>query len=445
VGRSANHSISGNLSVVKVFHEIRDPIHTFVRLDSEERKVLNSRPFQRLRYIHQLGMTYLVYPAATHKRFEHTLGVMELATRVFDVVTDSRNVGPGVEEWLPELKKKDDLMYWRRVLRMAALCHDLGHLPFSHVAEHYLLPQGWDHERLSAEIIRSEELQDIWNAMTPPLRCEDIVKIVLGPRKYEKPLTPWETILSEIITGDAFGVDRIDYLLRDSHHLGVAYGRFDHHRLIDTMRILSVPEQEGRPALGVEEGGLHSAEALLLARYFMYRQVYMHPVRRIYDIHLRDFLAGWLRQLGHVDGKFPTDLAKFLQLIDDQVITELHKAAFEQGLPYHDPARRIVRRDHYKLFYQQHPDDIQANPDACQIIFQAALQKYGEANVRRDQYVQKREPIIFPVLSGDNILDATKISEVLQHLPIVNIDYLFVRPDLVNEAIRWANQERKTL
>ena len=73
-------------------HEIRDPIHGFIKLDSEEPKVVNSRPFQRLRYIHQLAMTYLVYPSATHRRFEHSLGVMDAATRIYDVVTDPENI-----------------------------------------------------------------------------------------------------------------------------------------------------------------------------------------------------------------------------------------------------------------------------------------------------------------------------------------------------------------
>ncbi len=92
-------------------------------------------------------------------------------------------------------------------------------------------------------------------------------------------------------------MDRVDYLLRDSHHAGVAYGKFDHYRLIDTLRILPPAqsnENEGfqEPALGVEEGGIQSAEALMLARYFMYSQVYFHPVRRIYDIHTEGFSSG---------------------------------------------------------------------------------------------------------------------------------------------------------
>ena len=138
---------------MKKLHEIRDPINAFIRLDTNEREVLNSRPFQRLRYIHQLAMTYLLYPGATHRRFEHSLGVMELATRVFDVITDQAHLNDHIRELLPELNDEDVFWYWRRALRMAALCHDIGHLPFSHAAEKDLLPAGWTHERQTKELI----------------------------------------------------------------------------------------------------------------------------------------------------------------------------------------------------------------------------------------------------------------------------------------------------
>ena len=143
---------------MKNIHEIRDPIHVFIRLDSDERKVLDSHPFQRLRHIHQLAMTYLAYPSATHKRFEHSLGVMELASRVFDVVTNLDNVTDETRDLLKPLNAPDQIAYWRRVIRMAALCHDIGHLPFSHAAEKELLPEGWDHEKLTRKIIASDEM-----------------------------------------------------------------------------------------------------------------------------------------------------------------------------------------------------------------------------------------------------------------------------------------------
>jgi uncharacterized protein len=109
-------------------HEFRDPIHTFIKADNRERQIIGSAPFQRLRNIHQLALTYMVYPGATHRRFEHSLGVMELAGRVFDVITNPENIRlDSVATILPD---RGDLPYWRRTLRAAALCHDIGHLPF---------------------------------------------------------------------------------------------------------------------------------------------------------------------------------------------------------------------------------------------------------------------------------------------------------------------------
>lgn len=187
-------------------HEFRDPIHTFISLRTDERRVVDSRPFQRLRHIHQLALTYLVYPGTTHKRFEHSLGVMHLASRIFDVVTSAENIfDESVRRIIPD---EDAKRYWRSVLRVAALCHDLGHLPFSHAPEDQLLPHGYDHERLTQDIISCPEMQEIWVSMTPPLRSEDIIKLAVGPKKADPlELDTWESILAEIIIGDAFGAD----------------------------------------------------------------------------------------------------------------------------------------------------------------------------------------------------------------------------------------------
>ncbi len=170
---------------VKAFHEIRDPIHVFVRLDSDERLVLDSQPFQRLRHINQLALTYLVYPGATHKRFEHSLGVMELASRIFDITTDPNNTNDNTKRLLPELFNSEKRAYWRKAIRMAALCHDMGHLPFSHAAED-MLPPDSSHEQITAQIIQSSDLAAIWERMTPPLRPADVVNLALGPKEAKK-------------------------------------------------------------------------------------------------------------------------------------------------------------------------------------------------------------------------------------------------------------------
>jgi len=426
----------------KHYCEVRDPIHVFCRLDSDELKVLNSRPFQRLRHIHQLALTYLVYPGATHKRFEHSIGVMELAGRVYDVLTDPRNQYYDIKEFLPELGCDYGKMYWRRALRMAALCHDLGHLPFSHAAESELLPQGWDHERLTVEIIRSKEMRQIWDSMTPPLRKEDIAKLAVGPKKLkDNTFSNLEAILSEIIVGDAFGVDRMDYLLRDSHHAGVAYGKFDHFRLIDTLRILPKSIDSEEPALGVEEGGLHSAEALLLARYFMYTQLYFHPVRRIYDIHLKDFLKCWLEE-----GLFSTEINEHQKVTDNEVTAAILDCSRRSDLECCRFAKIITNREHFRKLYSRNPDDVIINPEAGQAIFEAAKKKFGVENVRHDRYTQKGGLPNFPVLAtGNRISQSLMMSEPIKNLPVVDVDYVFIAPKCKEEAQKWLEANRDIL
>lgn len=428
--------------MAKNFHEVRDPIHVFVRLDTDERKILDSRPFQRLRHIHQLALSYLVYPGATHKRFEHSLGVMELAGRVFETVTHGSALTDTVKKLIPELEQPDKLSYWRRVLRMAALCHDIGHLPFSHAAEKELLPEGWDHERITMELILSEEMGAIWHESTPPLRPDHIVKLAVGRKAKDLTFSNWEAILSEIIVGDAFGVDRMDYLLRDSFHAGVAYGRFDHFRLIDTLRILPSPGVEndsGEPALGIEQGGLETAEALLLARYFMYTQVYFHPVRRIYDIHLKDFLKAWLPS-----NRFGTSTEEHLGLTDAEVTAAIRNAARDRDSMGHDPAQRIINRKHYRELYRRHPNDVSINPEAAVAVYKAAVEKFGDERVRFDQY-KPREAASpdFPVSSRDgSVVSSLLMSEVLQRLPAATTEYVFVAPEYLKEAQAWLNENK---
>ncbi|HQQ00755.1 MAG TPA: HD domain-containing protein [bacterium] len=415
-------------------------------MDSHERKVLDSHAFQRLRHINQLALTCLIYPGATHKRFEHSLGVMELASRVFDVITRPENISDPIRNLLPELER-DGPQYWRRVLRMAALCHDLGHLAFSHAAERDLLPEGWDHERITREIISSPEMNSIWTEITPPLRCEDIIRIAVGPKKApDLEFTDWQAILAEIVVGDAFGVDRMDYLLRDSHHAGVAYGKFDQYRLIDTIRILPPAPFEGQegssePALGVEQGGIQSAEALVLARYFMYSQVYFHPIRRIYDIHLKDFLKAWLSE-----GRFSTDIDQHLRTTDNEVTAAYMKSAYDKNMPGHIHARRIVCREHFKVIYERNPKDVETNPDAGNALFTALCAEFGAEHFRHDRYTQESGAPDFPVRMRDgSIVSSLAISETLNKVPMVNIDYIFADRSVLPDAEKWLKRNRHSV
>ncbi|MDA1258089.1 MAG: HD domain-containing protein [Chloroflexi bacterium] len=262
--------------MIKHFHEFRDPVYNFVKLETDERSIVDSVPVQRLRSVHQLALEYLLYPGATHKRFEHSLGVMHLSGRVFESITRTDRRHPEIVAQIPELTNERHLANSKMMLRAAGLCHDVGHPPFSHAAEE-LFSANANHEDLTVAIIDGPAMADIWTSMvSAPLRPRDVAKLAVGTKILnQEQFTNWQAILSEIIVGDAFGVDRIDYLLRDSLHAGVAYGKFDYERLIESLWILPKqyePDSDGtsEPALGVEEGGLHSAEALLLARYFMF-------------------------------------------------------------------------------------------------------------------------------------------------------------------------------
>ena len=438
--------------VRKRTHEIRDPIHVFIRLDSDERKVLDSPPFQRLRHIHQLALTYLVYPGATHKRFEHSLGVMELASRIYDVVTEPENIyqeSGAVREIIPKHRELEHLK-WKRTLRLAALCHDLGHLPFSHASE-ALLPKGWDHERMTMEIILSEEMADIWKKID--MRPEHVAKLAIGPKKskayMDVELDEWESILSEIITGDVFGADRMDYLLRDSYHTGVAYGKFDHYRLIDTMRILpkeGMDDSQKRtygseePVLGIEEGGLESAEALLLARYFMFSQIYFHPVRLIYDQHLADFLKSWLD-----GGMFPIDYEEHLKYTENEVISAMLSIAKDKSHPAHMHADRIVHRRHFKSIYRPTAEDRKLLEPGKK-RYEAVSKEFGKENVKHVQVTQESSENNFPVLiRGARITEATSEKETFSRVPPATCDHVFVLSEMRDQADAWLCENRERI
>ncbi|HEX9982150.1 MAG TPA: HD domain-containing protein [Thermoanaerobaculia bacterium] len=422
-------------------HEIRDPIHNFVRVSADEVAAINSRPFQRLRHIHQLALTWLVYPGATHRRFEHSLGVMELAGRVFDVITHERNRHPDVADLFPDA---DTLTAWRKIVRLAALFHDLGHLPFSHAAEEQLLPDGKHHEWLTVEVLRSEEMRAILQGMMPTPDPDRVARIAIGPEKWGKwfgkatDFSQWDLLMTEIVTGDAFGVDRIDYLLRDSHHAGVAYGRFDHYRLIDTLRILLHPGLE-RPMIGIEKGGMHAAEALQLARQFMFLQLYYHHVRIAYDIHLSEFMVQWLKT-------YPTDVEGHVRMTDNEVLTAMAAAALDKELPGHDPAMRIMQRQHFRKIYERNALDQKMQPDAVGRVAAALRTRFGDTAVRDRSIPPKQQNIQFPILLDDGVIStSTAESTIYADFKPAAVGFVLIDPLQKKEAQAWLASSKKKI
>jgi hypothetical protein len=268
-------------------------------------------------------------------------------------------------------------------------------LPFSHAAEKELLPKGVRHEHLSKDHILGEHLKPLFGELK--IGKEDVAKLAVGPKYYSSSLSVWESILYEMIGGNVFGADRIDYLLRDSFHSGVSYGRFDHMRLIETMRILPREDLDSEePDLGITVGGLQTAESLLWARYFMYTQLYFHPVRRIYDIHLKEFLAEWL-----ADGRFSVALKDHLAMTDNEVLSGILQVADDSSRKGHNQARRIVDRRHFRLLYESNPVDVERNLKSVELVYEAARLEFGDDAVRHDPYESEGGSEEFPVYLRD--------------------------------------------
>ncbi len=317
-------------------YKIYDSIHRFIQVEKYENVLIASIPFQRLHYIHQLGLTFLVYPGGSHKRFEHSLGVMEIATRVYDQITDVSKL-----KGIPR-RGSFEHYYWRKILRLAALCHDLGHLPLSHLAEKVLLGKK-GHEKWSCLIIKSGYLKPIWasfqaecqDANFPCNVEEDIIKVAIGETEHEEmtPRTTWIKVLSEIIIGDFFGADRIDYLLRDAQYTGLVYGLFDYHQLIEMLRIIPIGNYL---ALGIEENGIESCESLLISRHFMHKRVYQYASVKVYSFHVSRFMgAVYGRQMQNIS------VNEYIQLTDNEVLAEVSKAARDPSHVEHKDARAI--------------------------------------------------------------------------------------------------------
>lgn len=333
-------------------YEIRCPVHGFVALNDWEKQIVSQPAFQRLRRIRQLAWTDQVYPGAMHTRFEHSLGVMHTAALLYDsIVRNAKDV-------LSEELGYDEAGFRRnrQLVRLAALLHDTGHSPFSHGSEELFPDQDngkgkFMHEQYSAVIVRGPLRRAIEdhksNQGNYGFSADDVAALIEG-RAGAKQGIFWR----DLVDGQ-MDADRMDYLLRDSHHAGVQYGRFDLHRLISTMT--AIPGVEGRPPrLGIEEGGWHAAEALVLARYFMFTQVYFHKTRVAYDIHLREALKELLPNR-HFPKPTPEELDRFLDWDDWRVLGLLAEGkGGEHG-------KRLSERRHYRMVYQT--NEIQTEAD----------------------------------------------------------------------------------
>lgn len=227
---------------------IRDVLYGFIGISKKEDRIINTPTFQRLSRIKQLSNSYLIYPGANHTRFEHSLGVLHLAGIVAD-----------------RLKLTS---YEKRILRLAALTHDLGQGPFSHVFEtpmRWINGDDYSHEKVTLLLLKNDK--NLSDALGKDL---DAVVNIFEDKTH---------FLHKIITSE-FDVDRMDYLRRDSYHAGVAYGLFDLDRLLLSICKIS---KFGENYFGITEKGMRAIESYRLARFNLSEQVYEHHARLAAD------------------------------------------------------------------------------------------------------------------------------------------------------------------
>lgn len=391
---------------------IRDPVHGFVRADPLEAALINSGPVQRLRFIHQLGFTFLVFPGAEHSRFGHVIGAMHLAGRVYDALcTKSAGLLPGGST-APE----------RRLTRAAALLHDLGHAPFSHSAED-LFEGGIDHEEMTRRLLDSPEIEAIFARHGEGIGTADVRRLLQGKG------TATERLLAKIVSGE-LDVDKMDYLLRDSLFCGVRYGTYDLERLLDTILPIADPET-GEWGVGVDEGGVHALEALVMARYYMFTQVYFNATGKALELHLNE----WLREQGI---RWAAEPEAFL-LQDDVAVW----AALRTSDSVH--ARALVGRHHFPVAFETREHLAPEEKERFEAILPELRERFGPgsllvSNSAKDPHRLGRSRVLVRRFDG-TLEPMEKASQFIRHLSRIDRYRVYTPPPL-KEPVGNALRER---
>ena len=414
--------------------EIRDPIHGPIGVSDAERCVVDHPFVQRLRNIKATGFSYLPFPGATHSRYAHSLGVMHLAGRAVDSVFSDGQLS------VPQI----DL--FRKLARVAALCHDLGHAPFSHSTEFAMPPLAelkldWyrpaaqttdraTHEDYTIAILAHTSLTDVIDANFPftarhvaALISQDIVvddgPFVVNGLDYRR-------VLSQIISSE-LDVDRLDYLVRDSYFTGARYGQVDVPWLIGNM---AAHQDEGHVSLALDFSALYAFDDFLIARHHMFLMVYFHHKSVVYEELLKRFVWGG-------DWAIPADLDAYLDL--DDVALEAHLRSVD------DPwARRLVKHDPYRRVCEVHgtPADVDLSGFKC-ILEDAGIDVISAGSTgklsRYNVFGQKREKAgqiaLLPGSSGSRITTLQEERRVLQsYADARRIARLYVAPNDVDRA-----------
>ena len=310
--------------VLEFTGEITDPIHKYIRITDIEKKLIDTEVFQRLRKIRQLAGAHLVYPSAQHTRFEHSLGVMHLAGLAAETLLDKGYI-----------TNKEDV----ESLRIAALLHDIGHGPFSHLFEEVLSEnesKKINHEIIGKKIIKETIILDILGKYG--YDGDYVCKLSFGESQ--------NMFYNEIIAG-SLSADIMDYLPRDSFFTGAEYGKVDYYRLISSFEVLS------NGHLGINKSAINSLESMLISRYQMFKAVYFHKTVRAGEVMLLHSLMSADEQLNFSN----FCIEEYLAYTDEKtidIICSLKGNKFASDLALDYKKRKLLKCVYEKFLQNKH-------------------------------------------------------------------------------------------
>ena len=376
---------------------VRDSIHDYIDLDELESSLVDTEPYQRLRWVKQLGSANLVYPGANHTRLEHSIGVSHLVKQMA-----SQSDIPNDEISL---------------VSIAGLLHDLGHSPYSHLAD--VLPFGKDHVEVTQDIINSSQISDIFHEQG--VDTNEVCNLIKGDHKY-----------GSLISGDVDG-DRLDYLTRDSHYTGVKTG-VDTGRLVTKMSIT-----DGELVIG--EGGLPVVEIFLTSRSIMFPTVYFHPFSRGAELMLARATTA------AIDNEIFT-YDSFVSFTDHKFLSELNSAGGLSQKLVNDFEKRHITKRVLSITKDKTEEMGITNADVADIELSIAQ----KLNIDSSEVFMDLPPLkVVPdmkvkILKEDGTLDyASNLSTITKNLYEAQFDHwrcrIYAPPKLSSQATEVANRE----
>ena len=323
---------------------VLDPVHKYMVFSEHESALIDSVVFQRLRYIRQLGFAEFAFPGAVHSRFLHSLGVCHLTGRAFDSLSDLNNL-------LTPRKKKN----FRKIIRLTALLHDIGHGPLSHISETAMPPlqelslpffplekqsagKQALHEHYTIKLLLQSELKDIITSMDMdphyPAHLIDSRVPVSDPDFFISNGVDFKPLLKQMVSSD-LDMDRMDYLQRDSFFCGTDYGFCDHEWILNNLRLHI---QDGRAFMGIGQKAIYSVESFFLGRRQMGLAVYFHNKMAAMDEMLYRYFTS-----DNCQFRIPVALEEYLRCTDAALFENLRSVASAN-----EWARRIITKTPYE-------------------------------------------------------------------------------------------------